>query len=102
MLFRSQLTGMGVTIIPYAKPKENIQDGEIVRIDTEPSNGDSRYWGGNEAEDSLVIKAGRREMHVDFLSTEYEDKIRLINGLAILVKDRETDETFYLVNRALL
>ena len=97
-----QLTGMGVTIIPYAKQKKDIQEGEIVEIRTEPGNGDSRYWGGNEPEDSLIIMAERRKMQVDFLSTEYEDKIRLIHGLAILVRDRETNETFYLINTALL
>lgn len=90
---------MPVKAFPYAKRNDPAQEGEIVRVHTEKGNGDSRYWGGNEDEDSLIVKVGDEEMQLDFIGTEHEDELRLLNGLPILAIERETRETYYIIKR---
>lgn len=70
------LKGQAITIIPYCKGRKADAVGEIAEVVTEKGNGDSRYWGGNEDETSLVIKTTQGQMHVDFMGTEHEDICR--------------------------
>ena len=57
----------------------------------------SRYWGGNEDETSLIIKTAQEQMHVDFMGTEHEDICRLLDGRPVLVRDRESKEYYYII-----
>ena len=92
------LKGLAITIIPYCKGRKADAVGEIAKVKTEKGNGDSRYWGGNEDETSLIIKTTQGEqVHVDFMGTEHEDVCRLLDGKPILVRDRENGEYYYII-----
>ncbi len=97
MSTKDYLKGMAITIIPYSKDRKANAVGEIAEVVTEKGNGDSRYWGGNEDETSLIIKTAYTRMHADFMRTEHEDICRLIDGKPILVRDRENGEYSYII-----
>ena len=81
MSTKDYLKGLAITIIPYCKSRKADAVGEIAEVVTEKGNGDSRYWGGNEDETSLILKADQERMHVDFMGTEHEEICRLLNGI---------------------
>ena len=91
------LKALTITIIPYCKGRKADAVGEIAEVVTEKGNGDSRYWGGNEDEASLIIMTANTRMHVDFMGTEHEDICRLIDGKPILMRDRENGEYSYII-----
>jgi hypothetical protein len=97
--FLKELT---ITIIPYCKGHKADAVGKIAKVVTEKGNGDSRYWGGNEDETSLIIKTDKERMHVDFMGTEQEDICRLLDGKHILVRDRESKEYYYIIKSSSL
>ena len=97
MSTKDYLKGMAITIIPYCKDRKAGAVGEIAEVVTEKGNGNSRYWGGNEDETSLIIKTANTRMHVDFMGTEHEDICRLIDGKPILMRDRENGEYSYII-----
>lgn len=97
MSTKDYLKGLAVTIIPYCKGSKADAEGVIAEVVTEKGNGDSRYWGGNEDETSLIITADQQRMHVDFMGTEHEDICRLLDGRPILVRDRESKEYSYII-----
>ena len=96
------LKALTITIIPYCKGRKADAVGEIAEVVTEKGNGDSRYWGGNEDETSLVIKTTQEQMHVDFMGTEHEDICRLLDGRPVLVRDRESKEYHYIIKSSSL
>ena len=96
------IKGLAITIIPYCKGRKADAVGEIAEVVTEKGNGDSRYWGGNEDETSLVIKTAQDQMHVDFMGTEHEDICRLLDGRPVLVRDRESKEYYYIIKSSSL
>ena len=73
MSTKDYLKGLAITIIPYCKDRKAGAVGKIAEVVTEKGNGDSRYWGGNEDEVSLIIKTANTRMHADFMGTEHED-----------------------------
>ena len=92
------LNGLAITLIPYRKGSKADAVGEIAEVVTEKGSGDSRYWGGNEDETSLVVKTAQGErIHADFMGTEHEDTCRLLDGKPILVCDRESGEYYYII-----
>ena len=91
------LKALTITIIPYCKGRKADAVGEIAEVVTEKGNGDSRYWGGNEDETSLVIKTAQEQMHVDFMGTEHEEICRLLNGKPVLMRGRESEEYYYII-----
>lgn len=97
MSTKDYLKGLAITIIPYCKDRKADAVGEIAEVVTEKGNGDSRYWGGNEDEASLIIMTANTRMHVDFMGTEHEDICRLIDGKPILMRDRENGEYSYII-----
>ena len=96
------LKGLAVTLIPYRKGSKADKQGEIAEVVTEKGNGDSRYWGGNEDEMSLVVTTDSERIHVDFMGTEHEDVCRLLDGKPILVCDRENGEYYYFIKHQLI
>ena len=96
------LKALTITIIPYCKGRKADAVGEIAEVVTEKGNGDSRYWGGNEDETSLVIKTAQEQMHVDFMGTEHEDVCRLLDCKPVLVRDRENGEYYYIIKYQLI
>ena len=102
MSTKDYLKGQAITIIPYCKGRKADAVGEIDEVVTEKGNGDSRYWGGNEDETSLVIKTTQEQMHVDFMGTEHEDICRLLDGRPVLVRDRESKEYYYIIKSSSL
>ena len=97
MSTKDYLKGLAITIIPYCKDRKAGAVGEIAEVVTEKGNGDSRDWGGNEDEASLIIMTANTRMHVDFMGTEHEDICRLIDGKPILMRDRENGEYSYII-----
>ena len=97
MSTRDYLKGLAITIIPYCRDHKADANGVIAEVVTEKGNGNSRYWGGNEDETSLIIKTDKERMHVDFMGTEHEDFCRLMDGKPILVRDRENGEYSYII-----
>ena len=102
MSTKDYLNGLAITIIPYCKGSKADAEGEIAEVRTEKGNGDSRYWGGNEDETSLILTTDKERMHVDFMGTEHEDICRLLDGKPILVRDRENGEYYYIIKTAAL
>ena len=96
------LKGLAVTLISYRKGCKADKQGEIAEVVTEKGNGDSRYWGGNEDETSLIVTTDSERMHVDFMGTEHEDVCRLLDGKPILVRDRENGEYYYIIKYQLI
>ena len=97
MSTKDYLKGLAVTLNPYRKGSKADKQGEIAEVVTEKGNGDSRYWGGNEDETSLIVTTDSERMHVDFMGTEHEDICRLIDGKPILMRDRENEEYYYII-----
>jgi len=98
MSTKDYLKGLAITIISYCKSRKADAVGEIAEVVT----GDSRYWGGNEDETSLVIKTAQEQMHVDFMGTEHEDVCRLLDCKPVLVRDRENGEYYYIIKSSSL
>ena len=97
MSTKDYLKGLAITIIPYCKSRKADAVGEIAEVVTEKGNGDSRFWGGNEDETSLILKADQERMHVDFMGTEHEEICRLLNGKPVLMRGRESEEYYYII-----
>ena len=89
MSTKDYLKGLAITIIPYCKSRKADAVGEIAEVVTEKGNGDSRYWGGNEDETSLILKADQERMHVEIC--------RLLNGKPVLMRGRESEEYYYII-----
>ena len=102
MSTKDYLNGQAITIIPYCKGSKADAEGEIAEVRTEKGNGDSRYWGDNEDETSLILTTDKERMHVDFMGTERKDICRLLDGKPILVRDRENGEYYYIIKTAAL
>ena len=102
MSTKDYLKGLAVTLIPYHKGSKADNEGEIAEVVTEKGNGDSRYWGGNEDETSLVVATCSEQLHVDFMGTEHEDVCRLLDCKPILVRDRENGEYYYIIKHQLI
>ena len=96
------LKGLAVTLIPYRKGSKADKQGEIAEVVTEKGNGDSRYWGGNEDETSLIVTTCSEQLRIDFMGTEHEDVCRLLDGKPILVRDRENGEYYYIIKHQLI